>query len=349
MDLQLYEQVITSTLENVSLNTDSILEKTHTKLKQYLEENTSITDDKKASIYAEFLANTTTSVVTEAVRSAMQIALDGPVNDATIQKITTETTIAQAQSDKDLAVKDSEISVNGQKIASMQEEDIARKNEVAAKVAKAKIEIEELIPSQVALNQKELTVKDKEIQIREKQVLVEEKRAGVEEAKIPLMQAQANVETQKVALMVQQTSVEEKKVSLMDKEVALKAESVNVEREKVGVMKAQVQAEQAKIPLIQAQTDMERARAAVEEKKVPLIIKQTEVEGKKIPMMEAQIETEKEKLKLTREEIQLRMADILYRREQARTVGRSLIVNERIEKCKCETQLKIAALQTAAL
>jgi hypothetical protein len=261
MDLTIYENAIKKTLDVVNFDDNAIMKRANDQIRAFLNDNTSITDDQKASVYSEFLSSTTTAVVTEAVRAAMELALQGPVNDANIIKIQTETAIAQAQSDKDLAVKDSDIAVNSQKIESMKADDIAKKNEVAAKVAKAKIEIEQLIPSQVALNEKDIAVKDKELALRDKQITVEENRAqlmakqveiegekiplmqaqvSVEQAKIPLMEAQAQVESQKVSLMEQQTEVEAKKVVVMEKDALIKEKQVDVEAKRVAVMEAQV-------------------------------------------------------------------------------------------------------------
>ena len=61
------------------------------------------------------------------------------------------------------------------------------------------------------------------------------------------------------------------------------------------------------------------------------------------------ISIEKDKLKLNTAEIQLRYADVYYRQQQAKTVSMSLVVNERIETEKNETQLKIATIQASAI
>jgi hypothetical protein len=65
--------------------------------------------------------------------------------------------------------------------------------------------------------------------------------------------------------------------------------------------------------------------------------------------MKAQTEVEQGKIDLGRAEVDLRYADIGYRKAQAATVTQSLIVNREIEQCKCETQLKIAQLQAESL
>ena len=209
MDINFYKDAIKQTMQVINTDADSVIKNAEQMLKVYLETNTSITDNDKAALYAKFLTDTTTNALTQTIMAALQLTLEGGVNDQKILNMQGELAIAQAQSDKDIAVKDAQISVDNQKIASMQAEDTARRNEVAAKVAKAKIEIEQLIPSQIALNEKEIEIRSKDLLIKDQALAVEtkkvlimdkdialkDKQVSIEEAKLPLMRAQAQLES----------------------------------------------------------------------------------------------------------------------------------------------------------
>ena len=342
MDLTFYTDAIKQTMTVINTDQNSVVKNAEQMLKGYLETNTSITDNDRATIYAKFLTDVTTNAVTQSITAAMQLALDGAVNDQKVLNMQGELSIAQAQSDKDLEVKASQIAVDNQKIASMQADDTAKRNEVAAKVAKAKIEIEQLIPSQIHLNEKELQVKDKQllyedqrIAVLQKDTEIKTKQVAIEEAKIPLMKAQAQVEAKKVDLMKEQVSVEREKVPLMQAQA-------QTEQKKVGLMEVQIEQEREKLPLLQKQV-------AVETAKIPLMEAQANTEAEKAKLIGKQTQVESEKIPLQQAEVALRYADVVYRQRQAQTVQDSLIVNERIEARRNETQIKIATIQAAAI
>jgi len=318
MNLTNYKQIIKDTMEEVAFaNPDSVASKAEVKLKEFLDNNTAIPEDEKAKVYANFLQNIVVTTINQAIQAALQL----PVNEKQIEIMERETQVKEA-------IKDSDIAVNNQKIASMQAEDEARRNEVAAKVAKAKVEIEQLIPSQIALNEKELQIKDKQLQIEDKKIALAEKQVELEGEKIPLMKAQTEVEKAKIPLMQAQSQVEQRKVDLMAKEV-------EVETRKVDLMEAQVDIEKAKKPLIEAQTLVEQKRAVLTENEADLT-------KTKIPLTEAEIT-------LTKAKTDVAYWDAIMKNKQADTMIKSLDINKEIEKCKCETNLKIAQIQAESL
>jgi len=230
MDLTLYKEAIRTTMGVLITDATSTLKSVDGSIKTYLETNTSITDNERANIYMKFITDVTTTAITQTIDASVRMALEGEIKDQKLLNMQGELVIAQDKGRSDTAV-------NTQKIASMRNEDNARQNEVAVKVAKAKIEVEQLIPSEIALNQKELAIKDKSLEL------------------------------------------ETKRLDLMTQEIAVK----------------------------------------------------------------------KEQIRLSDAEIKLKYADIYYRQQQAKTVARSLIVNERIEAAKNETALKVATIQAASL
>ncbi|WP_456390340.1 hypothetical protein [Hydrogenimonas sp.] len=227
MDLSLYTQVIEETLQKINFDTGSVMNKAEEQVKSFLEENTSITDNEKAAIYANFLTQTTTNVVTQVLTAATQIALQAPVNEQQIASMQGELSIEQAQSDKDLMVKDSDIAVNTQKVLSMQAEDEARKNEVAAKVAKAKVEIEQLIPSQIAINEKQLQVEDKKLTLMDSEIESEAKKLVLMDKELALKERQIEIEGAKKPLIEAQTKVENAKSSLVNSQSMTEIEKMN--------------------------------------------------------------------------------------------------------------------------
>jgi len=247
MDSVFYLSLIEETMGVVSTGTTSIAKQSETLIANYLQNNTGITDDEKAKIYAKFLTDITISTTAQAIGAATQLALEGPVND--------------------------------QKIVSMQNDDIVKMNEVAVKIAKAKIEIEQLIPSQVDMNRKTIEIQTKELLLKSAEIAIKEGQLLVEQAKVPLLEAQALNEAGKVNLTLAQTALE-----------------------------------QAKVPLLEAQTNLEKS-----------------------------------KVRLQKAEMALRYADVYYRQQQAQAVANSLVVNERIEVMKSETQLKIATIQASSI
>jgi len=329
MDLQDFTGIIRATMDEVAFGNDgSVAAKAEEQLKTFLDENTSITDDQKAQIYANFLQQIVTTTINQAIGAALQL----PVNQKQIDVMERETAIKEAQGEKELelksvqidvmrgelavkeAIKDSDIAVNEQKIASMRAEDEARKNDVAARVARAKVEIEQLIPSQVALNRKDVEIRDVQLRIEEENLVLRQKD-------VELREKELEIESQKIPLIAAQTLVEQKRATLMDAQV-------QIENRKIDLTEAQVEIERSKISLVEAQAGVERVRAE---------------------LIAAQVKELEERLKLITAQTDTEYWNMIMKKQQADTMARSIDVNREIERCKCDTQLKIAQIRAETL
>lgn len=292
MDYSILRETLATTLDEIAFKLDndgnniSIINKAQNDLKDYLENNTSISDDEKAKNYARFLTDTITGVTIQAI----QVAGQAPLQSAQIDTMVAE---------------------SAQKIISMQNEDKARLNDSAVNVAKAKAEIETLMPAQIlkinaeilSLN-KEVELKSKEIELREAelpfkeaQVLSEQKRLELMQAELPLREAQALLEAKKIELMATDILLKEKNITM-------------------------------------------------EDKKIDLMEVQTEQEGVKIGLMQAQTEIEYAKLGLNAEQIRLTAMEAEYKKAQMQAVEKAGELNKEIEKEKNETQITIAEIYT---
>jgi hypothetical protein len=308
MDLQNYSEIIRKTMEEVAFgNPDSVASKAEAQLKEFLETNTSIPDDQKAQVYANFLQQIVTTTINQAINAALQL----PINQKQIEVMEREVSVKEA-------LKDSDIAVNQQKIASMQAEDEARKNEVAAKVARAKIEVERVIPSQIALN--------------EKQAEAERERIEILKTENDIKKEELKETAKKLKIMDAQVEVEKKRVEVMAKEA-------EIAREKIPLIRAQAEVEEKKVGLMEAQTK-------IEQKRIPLVEKQIEAEQANIELTKARTDIEKEKLEFERDKA---WYDSVYKRAQAETMKASITANKEIERCKCDTQLKIAQIRAETL
>lgn len=293
MDLTAYKQIIKETMEAVAFaDPQSAASKAEAKIKQYLDENTAIPDDKKAELYANFMQQIVVTTINQAIQAALQL----PVQE------------------KQAAVLESEVQVNAQKIASMQAEDAARKNEVAAKVARAKYEIEQLLPSQVALNQKEVEIKQRQVEIAQKELAIKGEEVALARAKTELLKAQVNAEKAKI----------------------------EVEKRHNELLLRQVQVEERKIPLMEAEAELQKQKAKLTEKQVAMA-------DKEMALKEQEVELTKKKVEVETQQANLVMWQTMVKQQEVKTVGASLRVNAEIEKCKCETNLKIAQIQAESL
>jgi len=207
------QSTLTEILDTVAFIKDadgndiSILGKAKQDLDNFLTDHTSISDDEKAKRIYDFFTNTITNVTVQAIAVAGQT----PLQDAQIQTMKDETAqkIASMQIDDTNRTNESV-----QKIESMKNDDKAKLNNSAVNVAKAKAEIETLMPVQIQeitknieLKTKEIEAEDKKLDIMDKDILIKEAQVGLEEAKIPLYQAQADNERAKVGLTAQQVRV----------------------------------------------------------------------------------------------------------------------------------------------
>lgn len=231
-------------------NDISILGRAKIDLNDFLDTHTSISDDEKAKRIYDFFTNTITNVTVQAI----QVAGQAPLQEAQIQTMQDETAQKIASMQIDDTNKTNE---SVQKIQSMQNDDKAKLNNSAVNVAKAKAEIETLIPAQVneinknvALKDVEIATETKKLDIADKDILIKQAQISLEEAKLPLYNAQ--------------TDNEIKKLDIADKDILLK--------------QAQVGIEEAKIPLYNAQADNERAKIGLTAQQVR--VSATEVQYK---------------------------------------------------------------------
>jgi len=222
--------LITDTLGTIAINDNSVLSDAESKLKTFLETNTSISDNEKAQVYSKFLTDVVTNSINSALQSATNIMLQQAKIEQEIASMQIEDQIKQEQSTKDLEVK-------AQQIASMKAQDEVNKNKVAGELAKIKYEVEHLMPAQVdniikdtqikdkelelkqedielkkkqvELANKEVTVKEAEIQIKKAEVDISRSELQIKQAQIPLVQAQAETEKAKAFLVGQQGITEQ--------------------------------------------------------------------------------------------------------------------------------------------
>ena len=236
MDLQ---ATLSTILEEVAFKQDasgnnvSILARAKEDLDRFLTEHTSISDDEKAKRIYDFFTNTITSVTTQAIIVAGQ----APLQDAQIA--------TEAQKVASMQIDDTnKTNESTQKIISMQNDDKAKLNNSAVNVAKAKAEIETLIPAQVLsinkdveIKAKQLITEDKKLDLMDKDLIIKQAQADLEASKVPLYQAQADNERAKVGLTAQQVRVSAMEVQykLAQLKAIQKAGELNlqIEREKM--------------------------------------------------------------------------------------------------------------------
>jgi len=220
-------------------NETSILYKAKTDLGEFLSEHTSISDDEKAKRISDFFTNTITNVTVQAIMVAGQAPLQeaqiaeiqqDTINktNESIQKVISmkneddyrevqKTTLTDETEQKiaSMLVDDTnKTNESIQKVISMQNDDKANLNNSAVNVAKAKAEIETLMPAQIQEIQKNIEFKSKQIEteakqleIADKDILLKGQQIGIEAEKIPLMQAQTDTERAKIGLTRQQVRV----------------------------------------------------------------------------------------------------------------------------------------------
>ena len=340
-------------------NEISILAKAKEDLEEFLSEHTSISDDEKAKRISDFFTNTITNVTVQAIMVAGQ----APLQDAQIAEIQQDT------------INKTNESV--QKVISMQNEDKARLNDSAVNVAKAKADIETLIPAQVqeinkniAIKDKELLQADKKLDIMDKDITLKETQntielkkvdvmtqdiavktaqVNIEEKKLPLIEAQTNVETKKLDIMAQDELIKKQEVDIKTKQVDIETKKLDLMDKDILLKGKQVVLEEKKIPLMEAQTNVETKKLDLMEKDIAVKQSQIDLDAEKIPLMQTQLETEQEKLGLLSAQSLSELEKIQLLSAQTRAVGRSLEVNRDIEHCKCETSLKIAEIQATSL
>jgi len=203
-------------------NNISIIGKSEEQLKSYLEQNTSIPEDKKAQIYANFLSTVVTSVTTQAI----QVSGQAPLENAQIINQTAETNanVKNVESEitsrtlKDTLAQDE----TTQRILNLKEEITASQaktkamlNDNAVTVAKAKIEIDQVIPAQIeemkastALKSAQQQLEAAQINIAKQDLLIKEQQLKTQAAQVALLEVQAQSEQEKIGLIAQQIRVQ---------------------------------------------------------------------------------------------------------------------------------------------
>ncbi len=220
-DEELYKNVISTTNNQLVSGTNSTFSVSEQKMKEFLEQNTDITDTDKAKIYADFLTNITTTSLQQTLSNAKEIALEHGLREA--QTATeAQKVISMQNEDADRA---REVT---QKIISMQEQDKARNAEVASLVAKTKIEIEQKIPAEIEALRAEADLKKQEVKLKE---------------------AQLQLEKAKTKLTEKQIQIESSRLDILREELELKREMNQFEREKLEFFKGE---SVAKVELMEA-------------------------------------------------------------------------------------------------
>ena len=228
MDYTIATGMLDALLTEVAFKTDtsgknvSIIGRSEAQLKAYLEENTSIPEDKKVQIYANFLSTVVTNVTTQAIQTSGQ----APLEDAQIKNQTAETTANIKNIDSEITSRSLRDTLaqdeTTQKILNLKEEVSASQartkvalNDSAVTVAKAKIEIDQLIPAQIASMKAETSLKTaqqaletQQLAIAKQELLIKEQQLKTQTAQIELMQAQAQSEREKIGLISQQIRVQ---------------------------------------------------------------------------------------------------------------------------------------------
>lgn len=213
------EQTLTAILDVVAFKVDtndnnvSILGKAKEDLDKFLTDHTSISDDEKAKRISDFFTNTIISVTTQAI----QVAGQAPLQEVQIQTMQDET---------------------AQRIESMKVDDKAKLNDSAVRVAKAKAEIETLLPAQVNQIQSDAAYKDilaslesKKIEIADKDIQLKAKQLEESDKKLDLMDQQIQQEGFKQLLTSQQINTETQRVALLKAQTGAVGESLRTNRE----------------------------------------------------------------------------------------------------------------------
>lgn len=260
VDLDFYKSVITETSNIIAFKDDNsdIVSKAEIKLKEYLNSNTGITDDKKAELYAIFLSETVKNSIIESIRVAGEMALNKGIREATVEEIS-------------------------QKIDSMKEEDKARNAQAVATIAKTKAEAEVLIPSQANLNTAQTATENaratlitNQAQTELKQALLLTEQIESEKSKTTLIANQANTELAQATLMTSQSSVENAKATLIanqaqteliQKQLLEAQKDVALEQKTLIAKQASTEEAQAKLVEEQAKTESNKRRSLDSESK----------------------------------------------------------------------------------
>lgn len=329
MDYEVLRETLKATLDEVAFvkdeddNNISILGKAQSDLKEFLENNTSISDDEKAKHFSSFLTNVITGVTTQAIIAAG----DAPLKDAQIDTMRAEST---------------------QKILSMQNEDKARMNDSAVNVVRAKAEVETLVPAQVSKLRAEITALEKDAIIKEKEI-------AIKEAEIPLKEAQVLTEQERVLSMQAETAVREAELPLKEAQLDIALKDAELKEKEIAIREAELplkeaQAEIAKSDVKLREQQIEVARSDVKLKEAEIELRETEIDISK-----DQIKLEEQKVDLMKQEVVIKQAEMQYRsqlstaqaflaKEQAVAVSTSLNMQHDIEEARNQKDISVAEI-----
>ncbi len=239
-DEELYKKVLTTTNAHIATNDDGIFTVSETKMKTFLEENTSISDTEKAQIYSNFLTNIATASLQQTLSNAKEIALEQSFKDAQIASMEAETTregslananianmagelaIKRVQSDKDLLVKDAQIASSNAETGLRQAEIMLRGAEVQLEKAKTRLTDKQidLESEKVDLMREELELKKAMSDIEKEKLELNKNESG---AKIEALDAETRLKDQQAGAVSVSLSTNldiEKEKRQTEKEVA---------------------------------------------------------------------------------------------------------------------------------
>jgi hypothetical protein len=334
MDYEILRETLRITLDEVAFRKDettgdniSIVHKSQEDLKAYLEENTSISDDEKAKYYSKFL----TDIVTGVTIQAINVAGQAPLMDAQIDTLRAET---------------------AQKIISMQNEDKARMNDSAVNVAKAKADIESLIPAQVSKINAEIAALAKDAELKAKEI-------AIKEAELPLMQAQVLTEQQKVLAMQAETALKEAELPIREKQL-------EIETSKLELMEAEMEIKLKEIPLKEAQVKIAEQDVKLKEKQVELTGAEIKLKEKDQDLKEQELDNMRDMMGFERDKIMIALRELGLKTEETRgrlklteaqsrlteqqadAVRDSLELQKEIEEARNEKDISVAEIYVGA-
>lgn len=307
MDLELYKDTLRATIEEVlTKGDDSIIKSSNAELVAFFNNNaTSLTDDVKARYYSDFLTTTVTSTITQAIQVAGNIALQYEL----------------------------EKPVNEQKIISMQNEDLVNRNRVAMEMAKAKIEIEQLIPAQVDKMRADADVAIKELEVKVYQL---EQMLPLEKAKLEATTNLAIKELEfKTIELEQKLPVE---IARIEADLAMMEQKVLIEKEQLKLAKEELQIKKAQMKLTEAEIDLKREQ-------IRQGIEQLLLEQKKVTLMDYELQM---KMKDAEAQRELVGAQTSLANNQSEAVMKSLEVQYQIEEARNEKDVAVAEIYVGA-
>ena len=339
-DENTYLKLIKDTLDTVASGDNSVVKEAQVELKSYLETNTSITDNEKAQVYANFLTQAVTNAIQFSIQSATQISLENKEIEQKIASMKVQDDINKAQSDKDLDVKDTQITLNKTQNSKINEEiNLIKKqeDEVTQKIASMKVQ-DDINKSQ---SDKDLDVKSAQIDLSKAQT----SKLGEE---INLIKKQEDEVTQKITSMQNQDDINK---AQSDKDLDVKSAQIDEINQKIASMKAHDQAENNRVAgeltkikyevehLMPAQTDnmaadtsLKNATIKLQDKEAELKEAQIEISQKEISLKDSEIKVQQANAKIAQEEIQLKQAQIPLVQAQTQTENaKSNLINAQVD------------------